>query len=154
MKPSFSNLEVLKFAISLEVGGIEFYEEYAAKASGDVKALFLKLADDERQHAAYFQKLYDESSKKESNFEYMFDETVTSFFESYAKNEGFGRGHIKISTIKEAIEEAMTTEILTIAFYEDLMEHAKEATSETLKKLIVEEEIHRDLLKDMLAAQA
>lgn len=150
MKPTFSNLEVLKFAVSLESGGIDFYEEYASKASGDIKALFVKLADDERKHAAYFQKLYDESSASESAFEYMFDETVTSFFDSYAKSEGFSREIGVINTVKDAIKEAIVTETITVAFYEDMLEHSKGKIVDTLKVLIKEEEEHRDLLTAML----
>ncbi len=149
MKPTFSNLEVLKFAVSLEAGGIDFYEEHAAKASGDVKQIFLKLADDERKHAAYFQKIYDESAVEESNFDYMFDETVTSFFEEYAKSEGFSREVGSINTVKEAIKEGLATEVITINYYKDLLKYAKGDTADTLKVLIKEEEDHRDILKDL-----
>ena len=150
MKPSFSNLEVLKFAISLEAGGIDFYEDHAKDASGNIKALFLKLADDERKHAAYFQKLYDESVAEEGQFDYMFDETVVSFFDSYAKSEGFSRDEAVINSVEDAIKVAVETEVITIDFYKDLKEHAKGKTAETLDKLIVEESEHRDALKALL----
>ncbi len=147
MQPSFSNLEVLKFAVSLESGGIDFYEEHASNAKGEVKQVFLKLADDEKRHAAYFQKLYDSIAKTESNFDYLFDETVTGFFNEFAKSEGFSREVATINTVKDALKEAIATEIITISYYENLLAFAKGKTAETLKVLIKEEEEHRDILK-------
>ncbi len=91
MKPSFSNLEVIKFALGMEESGIEFYEEHAKNAKGEVKELFLRLADDERKHASYFQELFDNATSNSDSFGYMFDESVTGFFNEYAKSEGFNR---------------------------------------------------------------
>lgn len=147
MKPSFSNLEVIKFALGMEQGGIEFYEEHAKNAPGDVKALFLKLADDERKHAAYFQELFDEAKKNADSFEYMFDESVTGFFNEYAKSEGFNREVKQVNTVKEAIAEGIATEAITIAYYEDILKHAKDKTVDTLKALIAEEQEHLAKLK-------
>lgn len=149
MKPSFTNLEVLKFALGMETGGIEFYEEHAKTAKGDVKQLFLKLADDERKHAAYFQKLFDESTADAGAFEYMFDEAVTGFFNEYAKSEGFSREVGKITTVKEALAEGMTSETITIAYYEDILKYSKGKTAETLKVLIAEEQDHLERLRDL-----
>ncbi len=149
MKPTFSNLEVLQFAISMEESGIVFYEEHAKKAKGEVKELFLKLADDERNHAAYFQDLYDASKKESGAFEYMFDENVTSFFNDYAKAEGFSRDVTKIVTTQDAIAEGIATEAITIAYYEDILKYAKGETANTLKKLIIEEERHLEKLKNL-----
>lgn len=150
MTPQFSNLEILKYAVSMEAGGIEFYEAHAKNAEGDVKALFLKLADDERMHAAYFQKLYNEAEAEEGSFGYMFDEMVTGVFEEYAKSAGFVRETGVITTVKEAIEEAIKTESITVDLYKDMLVHAKEKTADTLKKLIKEEEEHRDALQALL----
>lgn len=147
MKPSFTNLEVIKFAIGMEEGGIEFYEEHAKKAKGDVKQLFLKLADDERNHAAYFQKLFDESTSDAGAFDYMFDESVTGFFNEYAKSEGFSRQVGKINTVREAIAEGITSEAITIAYYEDILKYSKGKTADTLKVLIKEEQDHLGRLK-------
>lgn len=146
----FSNLEVLKYAVSMEAGGIEFYEEHAATASGEVKALFLKLADDERKHAAYFQKLYDEVEAEQGSFDYMFEEVVTGVFDEYAKSAGFSREVGVINSVEDAVKEAIKTESITVALYKDMLKFAKEKTGETLKRLIKEEEDHRDTLKALL----
>ena len=150
MTPQFSNLEILKYAVSMEAGGIDFYEEHAKDAAPEVKALFLKLADDERMHAAYFQKLYDEAEDQEGSFDYMFDETVTGVFEEYAKSAGFVREVGQITSVEDAIKEAIKTESITVELYEEMLKHAKEKTADTLKKLIKEEEGHRDALKELL----
>ena len=150
MQPNFSNLEILQYAVSMEAGGVDFYEEHAKEAQGDVKALFLKLADDERKHAAYFQKLYNEAEKEEGSFDYMFEETVTGVLDEYAKSAGFSREVGVINSVKDAIKEAIVTESITVSLYEEMLKFAKVKTAETLKVLIVEEEEHRDLLKALL----
>lgn len=150
MTPQFTNLEILKYAVSMEEGGIEFYEEHAKKAKGDVKALFQKLADDERMHAAYFQKLYNEAEAEEGSFSYMFDELVTGVFDEYAKSAGFSREVGVINSVKDAVEEAMKTESITVNLYKDMLTYAKDKTIDTLKTLISEEEEHRDSLKALL----
>lgn len=150
MQPQFSNLEVLQYAVSMEAGGVDFYEEHAKKAEGDIKALFLKLADDERKHAAYFQKLYSQAEKEEGSFDYMFEETVTGVFDEYAKSAGFSREVGSVNSVKDAIKEAIVTETITVSLYEEMLKFAKEKTADTIKGLIAEEEEHRDLLKAML----
>lgn len=149
MQAQFSNLEILQFAVSMEAGGVEFYEEHAKEAQGEIKALFLKLADDERKHAATFQKLYNEAEKDEGSFDYMFEETVTGIFDEYAKSAGFSRAVGVVNSVKDAVKEAIITETITVALYEDMLKFAKEKTTKTLKILIEEEEGHRDLLKSM-----
>lgn len=150
MKPSFSNLEVLKFAIGMEDSGIDFYESYAKKATGEIETLFLKLADDERRHSAIFNELLEENMTDGSNFDYMFDESVTSYFESYAKSEGFSREPGVINTLVEAITEGIATEAITIAYYEDLLKYSKGKTTEMLEVLIAEETTHLEKLKALL----
>lgn len=150
MQPQFSNLEILQYAVSMEAGGVEFYEEHAKEAEGQVKALFLKLADDERKHAAYFQKLYSQAEKEEGSFDYMFEETVTNVFDEYAKSAGFSREIGVIDSVKDAIKEAIVTETITVSLYEEMLKYAKEKTSATIKVLIAEEQEHRELLTAML----
>lgn len=153
MKPSFSNLEVIKFAIGMEESGIDFYVENAKAAKGEVKELFLRLADDERQHAAYFQKLFDESTSDVASFDYMFDESVTGFFNEYAKSEGFNRNVDAITTVKEAIAEGIKSETITIEYYENIMKYSKEKTKKMLEVLIKEEQEHLVKLQKMYALQ-
>jgi len=55
MIKEFSVLELLKFAISIEEAGVTFYQELAKMDQSEAsKAFMLKLADDEKQHAAVF----------------------------------------------------------------------------------------------------
>ena len=150
MKPSFSNLEVIKFAVGMEDMGIVFYENYAKKSDGEIRTLFLRLADDERRHKAFFQNLLDETTKEAGAFDYMFDESVTSFFEAFAQSAGFSREIKDIETNREAIIEGITTETLTIEYYKDLLTYSKEKTKETLEIIIKEEEGHLALLNGLL----
>lgn len=154
MKPSFSNLEVIQFAIGMEESGIEFYENHAKEAKGEVKEVFLKLADDERRHAAIFQKMMDEASVGEANFGYFFEEEVTAFFADYARSEGFSRQVTDIHTVKEALAEGIATESITIAYYENLLKFAKGESVPTLQALIVEEESHLSKLKQLYDREA
>lgn len=151
MKPSFTSLEVLNFAISLEEEGIKFYEKFAKKAKGETRELFLKLADDERSHAAYFTKLYKEAQESQEAYDYLFDGDVSDFFHSYAKSEAFSTDPKKVETVLEAIQEGIDTEALTIDFYKQLMPYVNEETQKTLKMLVVEEEDHLERLKKIKA---
>lgn len=154
MQPTFSNLEVIKFAIGMEESGIEFYNEHAKHAKGDVKELFLRLASDEKQHALVFQKMYDEAAADEGQFGYLFDEEVTGFFQDYARSEGFSRDVAKIVTVTDALKEGIATEAITIAYYEDLLKYAKGDTISALERLIKEEQTHLEKLKALLELEA
>lgn len=146
MQPSFTPLEVLNFAISMEEEGIKFYEKFAKDAKGETKALFLKLADDERQHAAYFTKLYKDAQADNEAFDYLFDAEVNDFFHSYARSEGFNRDSKVITSIEEAIQEGIDTERITIDYYKQLLPFATETTKKALLGLIKEEEDHLERL--------
>ncbi len=147
MKPSFTSLEVLNFAISLEEEGIIFYEKFAKKAKGETRELFLKLADDERSHAGYFTKLYKEAQESQEAYDYLFDAGINDFFHSYAKSEAFSSDPKKVETVEEAIQEGIDTEAITIDFYKQLMPYVNDKTQETLRMLIDEEEDHLERLK-------
>lgn len=150
MEPSFTPLEIFSFAISLEEEGVKFYEKFAKIAKGETKELFLKLADDERQHAAYFTKLYKDAQAENETFDYLFDEHVNDFFHAYAKSTGFNRDEQEITTVLEAIVEGIRTEQITIDYYKNLLTFATDATKDALLRLIREEEDHLERLQKLL----
>ncbi|MBC3797942.1 ferritin-like domain-containing protein [Acetobacterium tundrae] len=142
--------EVLQLAINLEDEGIKFYEKWAATTKGNVKEVLENLAKDEMKHASYYRSLYNDLKEK-PDVDYLFEEEVTAYFKTYANSAAFNRKQVKITSIKDAIEEGIVTEKNSIEYYQFLLKHSKEKTKEMLATIIKEEEGHLVILKKLLA---
>lgn len=140
--------EVLQLAINLEEEGQKFYEKYATHATGTVRETLLRLASDEQNHAAYFKSLYHDLKEK-PGLDYLFEEEVTAYFKEYAVSAVFSRDDDRVKSVKEAVEEAITTEIKSIEYYEYLLKHALPDTKETLEQIIAEEQKHKSVLEEV-----
>jgi len=150
MKPKFSGAEVIQLAISMEEEGVKFYEKYAAMADFELKEILLGMAEDERQHAIIFRDMYKELEVNEHEEDYLFNDNVQEFFASYAKSEGFSRGESTIDSVRDAIKIAVETELVTIQYYESLLEFASDDVKKVLVRLIEEENKHQKRLKELL----
>jgi rubrerythrin len=144
-----SMYEVLQLAINLEEEGVEFYENWAAKAKGKVKDTLKKLAADEVKHGLYFKGLFNGLTDK-PEVDYLFNEDVTAYFKTYANSAAFNRKQVKLDTIKDAVEEGIVTEKNSIEYYEFLLKHSKESTKEMLATIIKEEQGHLVVLEELL----
>lgn len=140
--------EVLKFAIGLEEEGELFYRHHAASYAGEVRTIFLKLANDEVEHANFFHGLYSQLEQNEEN-EYLFDQDISAYFKDLARETAFNRD-VKASSLIEAIEEGLKTEKSTVVFYENLAKYASGPTLDMLLRLRDEEKKHVMILQDLL----
>lgn len=150
MKPKFSGAEVIQFAISLEEEGVVFYEKYAALAEDELKGVLLGLAEDEKQHAKIFKDMYKELEVSEAEEDYLFNDNVQDYFATHAKSEGFDREVKDVGSVREAIKVAIETEDVTVAYYQSLLEYAKEDVKKVLVRLIEEEQGHSKRLSELL----
>lgn len=142
--------EILQFAISMEEEGEKFYRKYADQFSGEPQKVFIKLANDEVEHARYFQSLYNELEESNRN-DYLFTEEVVTFFNGFAKDVNYQRGDFVITQVTAAIKEGIKTEKNTIAFYEGLVKLSKdEITTNMLERMIAEEKAHAEVLEALL----
>lgn len=140
--------EVIKFAIGLEEEGEQFYRHHAASYAGEVRSIFLKLANDEVEHANFFKGLSSQLEQNEDN-SYLFDQDVTRYLKDLAKETAFSRD-IRVSSLIEAIEEGLKTEKSTVIFYDNLAKHASGETLDMLLRLREEEKKHVIILQDLL----
>ncbi len=152
MEQRFTAQEVLQLAINLEEEGVVFYRQYAELAKGEVRALLLQMAEDEKEHAKVFQGFYNELGDENGNHDYLMTDSVQDYFASFTASLAFAREQKKPESLKEAIAVAIETEQLTIDYYASLRKFQEDKQlNAALDRLIGEETRHRDRLKKMLA---
>ena len=152
MNQEFSVLELLNFAISIEEQGVKFYEDLAQlNKDENTKSFMIKLANDERHHAAIFQKIYDEVSSDENIYEYLYDQDIHAVFSDYARYTAFNREVMKDQSVAEAIKVAAETEKITMDYYQTMLKYAKPKLVPILERLIEEETGHYEQLMSMIS---
>jgi len=151
MNKEFSVLELLEFAISIEEAGVKFYEQLATMDQSDTsKAFMLKLAGDEKEHAAVFRKIYDDVATEDNLYEYLYDMDVKAVFADYAKHTAFSRTVDSTQTVEDAIKVGAETEKITIQYYQKMLPYAKPQLVSILNRLIEEESGHYEKLMKLL----
>lgn len=138
--------EILKFAMSTEQEGVDFYNDLSKKLSGDLKAKMIQFANEEKAHFVTFSNWYDLLS--DDGDDYLFDAEVSAYFASQAQNEIFNNRNLKTNTLGEILELAFETEKKTIEFYEKLLDQTDSENHSILLKIIKEEKLHYDKLVD------
>jgi rubrerythrin len=154
MQEKFSPYEIAQIAIGMEEDGFKFYNKAAEFAQDEkVRAIFLKLANDEIQHkdefsekefAKYFGDVDDATIEMDSYIKQLFK---TDVFPSIETARDYTE---KIKSDKQAIELGMEQEKRAIKFYTELkkvvtLDKAKDA----IEDLIQEETKHYQLLKEL-----
>ncbi|MDK2799361.1 MAG: phosphoserine phosphatase RsbU/P [Clostridiales bacterium] len=155
---NFSELDILKIAISSEEDGMNFYLKLYEDAKNDEskRQVFTALANEEKNHIQIFKNLYKEALDKEkgdtehSIFEKQMDD-FTKFlvhhFLSPKKDIFTG----KDPNFKELINDALDQEYKSIKFYFHLAQNSRnENVQNLLHTIIKEEEQHVIKLKEML----
>lgn len=154
MQEKFSPYEIAQIAIGMEEDGFNFYSKAAEYASDErVRAIFLKLANDEIQHksdfsekefAKYFGDVDDAVIEMDSYIKQLFKTEVFPTIESaqdYAE---------KIKDDKAALELGMEQEKRAIKFYTELKKRVTlDKAKEAIEELIQEETHHYQLLKEL-----
>jgi rubrerythrin len=157
MNIQFNSLEILKMAISVEEDGEQFYQKcVAANSEPQVKKIFSKLAQQEREHQNYFKKLLKDFDEADSSIsrEYLYQEITSDYLKSLVDNQVFPDEEEATDEIAanlaEAIEVGIEAEKNSILLYQELVDTEKEPqTIKALKKLVEEEKDHLVRLKNL-----
>lgn len=148
LQANFNDLEVLKMAMSMEDEGMEFYNNLAEKAQGEVRDFLLHAAAQEKVHKETFLKLYNELTAKLGNIDdiYLFEEETSAYLRSLIENEVFDKRNNSEKDnldLKASIDSAVKAESKTVALYTKMYEGSKyDEVKEVLKVLIEEEKDH------------
>jgi len=137
--------DMLGIALKIEGAGYSYYEKLGERTSGEVRTLFLRLAEQEREHAGIFRELLKDEGNVSTTHDW--NDNV-GYLKSYAEISIFPR--IESSEVPQnlnkAISSAMEVEKDSIIFYSDLSSVIPD--SNELKKVIEEERRHlHDLVK-------
>ena len=157
MNAQFNSLEILKMAISVEEDGEHFYEKCVeANSEPEVKRIFSKLAEQEREHRNYFKELlkeFDEADESISR-DYLYEDLTGDYLKSIVDEQIFPKEEEATDDIAahlgDALDIGIKEEKNSILLYQELMKNeADEQTTAALKKLIEEEKSHLVKLKDL-----
>ncbi|AFK06207.1 hypothetical protein Theba_0481 [Mesotoga prima MesG1.Ag.4.2] len=137
--------DMLDIALRIESVGYSYYQKLSEKTSGEVKSLFVKLATQEREHAAVFRKMLKDADNSLIAKDW---EDNVGYLKSYAEISIFPRTEsIDVpDNINKAISSAVEVEKDSIIFYSDLSSFIPDCKE--LKDIIEEERRHlHDLVK-------
>ncbi|CCU85745.1 MULTISPECIES: ferritin family protein [Mesotoga] len=137
--------DMLDIALRIESVGYSYYQKLSEKTSGEVKSLFVKLATEEREHAAIFREMLKEAENSPTAQDW---EDNVGYLKSYAEISIFPRiESIDVpNNINKAISSAMEVEKDSIIFYSELSFFIPDCKE--LKDIIEEERRHlHDLVK-------
>ena len=148
----FNDLEAIKLGIAIEERGEKFYRKSAKKMEDeDVKALLLKLADDESDHRDTFQRLYNEFLAQKDQFsdDYLYDQEVSAYFNAIANSlifpsdEEHSKAIESITGVKDVIRIGIQTEKDSILLYTQLVISSKlPEAKDAFRRLLREEKQH------------
>jgi len=136
---------MLDIALRIESVGYSYYQKLSEKTSGEVKSLFVKLATQEREHAAVFREMLKDADNSLIAKDW---EDNVGYLKSYAEISIFPRiESIDVpDNINKAISSAVEVEKDSIIFYSDLSSFIPDCKE--LKDIIEEERRHlHDLVK-------
>ncbi|PIJ62016.1 ferritin [Mesotoga sp. H07pep.5.4] len=137
--------DMLDIALRIESVGYSYYQKLSEKTSGEVKSLFVKLATQEREHAAVFREMLKDADNSLIAKDW---EDNVGYLKSYAEISIFPRiESIDVpDNINKAISSAVEVEKDSIIFYSDLSSFIPDCKE--LKDIIEEERRHlHDLVK-------
>jgi len=148
-------VELVRTAIDLELGGEQFYRHLAGltqNASG--KAMFLRLAEEEKQHVdesrALFAVLVGEEELKRLTLQ---EAAQANPSRLVAELEAaiLQRGHAVVADDTQALRMAMELERRAIHLFQEMANHTKDAAVlDLIGKLVQEESFHYDSLQAQL----
>ncbi len=142
---SFNAVEVLEMAKDLEIRGCNFYTAQVNKtARQDLKELFLKLAEDEKEHYQRFIELAQTVKDETKNeAEYVYEPEVSAYLKGLVEFSIFpDNDSVELTSLKEILKIAIYAEKDSILFYREMLEHNKGETAEVLRELLEEEKKH------------
>lgn len=133
-------------AVKFESDGRDFYLRAAERAANPMaRAVFLALAEDEKEHVRRVREIYEELKDKPgwpdvSAMVARHSGVVDAFEQAAASLEA---SNIADATVEEALRTAVDMEKKGLAFYRDrLGKSSCEAEAQFYRRLVAEEEIH------------
>ena len=143
----YSGQEIVEIAIRIEENGNAFYTAAAEmiKESGELKSLFLDLAEKEVLHIAIFQKLLEKYEPED--YEISADDS-SGYVSHLAESHIFGKPDAGVSLARiikapqEALELAYRFENDSVDFYTELEKRAKSDSKKLIRQIIEEEMEH------------
>lgn len=129
-------MENLKFAIEMELEGVEFYLKQAEKnKDNELSTIFKLLAEEEQKHADLIKsKMNDES------YELVEDESLTEYKNVFEDIKDFEAEEGMVATQTDAYRFALQKEKESIELYEKLKEEATDEKSKELFEFLIEME--------------
>ncbi len=144
--------ELLSIAVKVESAGYSYYSKLAEKASGDLKAMFQELANQERDHAKRFEEIM-KKYENDSNFATWQNEEVSGYVETYAKAFIFPEieNEQMPETLVAAIRKAIEVEKDSIIYYNELRLIVPDP--KPVEEIIMEEKEHLRKLSEKLMGE-
>lgn len=149
--------EIIEIAIRLEERGESYYSAAAKTATtGEIKALFEDLANQEQYHRQAFQKMgrdVVQATLSDDQWE-QFEDYTGALLEQriFDKPEGAVARAAIVQDEKEALGAAVGFEEETLGFFRELREVVRGSEQRTVDRIIAEEEEHIRRLSGMLSA--
>lgn len=137
--------EIVRAAMRIEEKGARFYSVMAGRTESErIRQIFLKLADEEKEHFKVFQKLltsYDDSE--------LLDSEASDYLNAVLQENIFpvdmdaGQSYGKVETVKDALAIGVQAEKDAILAYHELLARtSSESGRKLLYGLIEEEKMH------------
>ena len=148
----FSIAEIIDLAVKIEKNGEAVYRQAIDQSKNQaLKELLIRVADDERDHAAWFQSLLADIEKEQPQTQVR--EMDAAMLEDLIGKQSFSLADIDFSGIENSrtlVDIFIEFENDTILFYEMLKTFlTDDATVDHLEKIIQEETLHIQKLEDL-----
>lgn len=151
----FSAGEIVEMAIVAEEVGTAFYEALAEQRGDEnLKAIFVKLADDELQHKLHFSKLLEtvrDYKLPAESYPGEWDAYVRALVESQLliSPEEARRKAKQVKELSDALNIGITLEKDSILFYDAMKRFVHESEHNTLNAIIGQERRHLEILLEL-----
>ena len=141
-------MNVLEFAIKMELEGVKYYTEQARLNEGNVlNTVFLILAKDETMHAEILQ-----NKANKLSFDLIQNETLSEAKNVFSDIEGIKIGIKQISNQLGVYKLALENEKASIALYRKYLSEATDNESKKLfEYLMKQEEAHYEIIDQLVS---
>jgi len=142
-------MDVIKFAMQMELDGVKFYEQAARAAPAVLREIFEHLADEERRHFKFFHSLSDGQTGKASKnlISDSLGKTKNIFVQMIEQNAQTSFS----DEVREVWRQAREIEEKAVAMYTDEAEKETDpARKELIQKIADEERQHVYLIENVL----
>ena len=151
----FNEVEAAKIAQNMERNGLAFYEKAAAKSKDQATAdVFIHLAEDEKEHLAYFEELEEKlQDQRRTGAGYTDDADIGAYIDRLLKTQVFGdesdvtRLAEQSESDYETLAVGMRAERDAITFYQEMLDFVdSKVAKEAFQNILKEERKHLQIL--------